>query len=520
MSVADGVVSSLAEGATAAAVLTSPDAAAASSLTLEFALASLSVPVFPASSFHPWTCLALTLVGWVVLALSINRVYATAANVLWFVWRRVLRRGGGSSSTAKGGRSDLMLSGNSEQPWGTRMLLAYATLVPSKQAYWRRLQRSCMYYFVAVVAGFYFLLTHVPNWPVDLFFTYTPGMELAFAAAATHFLVCCVEDWPCRAHMGRTKEEQIIVFYGYVFHHLLTSGAYLSVMFSHQLASMCLLGLTFEGPVLLGCFREFVALYDEDFDLFSKVPRPLLALNWALIFLSLLPCRLFAVVLFVYSASNWGHYLALVSPGMRIAYYAFGTLFSLINVGFTWLLSFWYRQDKRYLRKKAEKQRQKALEREREEEQRLIQAGGDNNGATGSTYSYVEEPQVSPVQLHQQQLQQQKQQHQQQQQQLHDAAHLAPMTRPLSPLLYAHPSPPSSTDVAASSVSSSSSPPRAMGPSAYFAQQHHQHQPQVLVPSTALPSAHRQSPPQYVQGQQQKQQWSNGHSGGQSSSGQ
>jgi len=303
----------------------------------------------------------------------------------------------------------------------------------------------------------------------------------------------------------------MIVFYAYVFHHLLTSAAYLSCMYSHELATMCLLGLIFEGPVLLGCLREFVALYDVDFDLFDKIPRPLLALNWLLIFASLLPCRGVAISLFIYSAVNWQHYLALVSPWMRVGYYTFGTLFSVISMGFTWLLTFWYRQDKRYLRKKAAKKKLKETERQEEERKKLL--GRQQQGGNGEIYSYTEEQQVSPVLQQQAQQRHQAQQHSHPHQTLHDSGHLAPMTRPLSPLLYAHPSPPSaSPDVAASA-----SPPYA---GAASQQQYYNQQPQV-VSSTQLPSAQRAQVkflPQQQQ-QQQQQQWSNGYANGNANGG-
>lgn len=161
----------------------------------------------------PMQTLAITLLAWILLAVFVNPLYCTGANAVWFVWQRLRR--------APRQRDSALLTGAYEQPWGTRLLLAYATLTPSKQAYWRRLLRSFVYYLGATLTGFFYLLTHFRE-PRDMYRVYTPGMEWAFCAAATHFLLCCAEDWPCRAHMGRTRREQLVVFWGRL--HLQTAN--------------------------------------------------------------------------------------------------------------------------------------------------------------------------------------------------------------------------------------------------------------------------------------------------------
>ena len=211
----------------------------ASPAELSLTLQTLSVLPSPASAFHPWFWLCATALAWMLLAWRVMPLYASAANVLWRV-QRWMRRS--KKDDAK--REGLLGSAAAgEQPWGTRLLLAYATLSVSKRAYMRRLLRSFIYYIGAVIAGFYFLLSYYRS-PVDFYLLCTPGMEIAFCAAATHFLWCCLEDWPCRAHMGRTRREQLVVFWGYIVHHLLTAAAYATVIYSHEMASMCLMGLT------------------------------------------------------------------------------------------------------------------------------------------------------------------------------------------------------------------------------------------------------------------------------------
>lgn len=324
----------------------------ASPSELAAALLSLSIPPSPAIDFHPGFWLGATAIVWMMLAWQVMPLYALAANALWSGWRWI-HRSKKDDSKREGLLGSAAATG--EQPWGTRLQLAYATLSVSKRAYMRRLLRSFIYYIGAIIGGFYFLLSYYRS-PIDFYLLYTPAMEIAFCAAATHFLWCCIEDWPCRSHMGRTKREQLVVFWGYIVHHLLTAAAYLSVVQSHEMASMCLMGLTFEGPVLFGCLREVVSLFDEDFDLFNRIPPKLLKINWILAFSSLIPCRFVSICFFFYSATYWNTNLRYISLQMQLSYYGFGILFLLINLYFTWLLTFWYRQDQRYMAKKKSKQ--------------------------------------------------------------------------------------------------------------------------------------------------------------------
>jgi hypothetical protein len=413
-------------------------------------LSELSLSPLPADGFNPLLWLTVSLAIWIVTARFVNQIYAGLANMLWFVWKRLLRRG----KRAEGAAGGLLGSGaGSEIPWGTRMTRAYLTLQPSKRAYWRRLLRSFFYYVGAIIVGFSYLLTHFHT-PTDMVLLYTPGMEIAFCFAATHFLWCCVEDYPCREHMGRTPRERLVVFWGYVFHHFMTSAAYLSAVYSHQLASMCLMGLTFEGPVLFGCLREVISLFDEEFNLFVRVPKKLQQLNWFLAFGSLIPCRYVSIGFFIYSTVYWQPYLSLLTPLMIASYYTFGTLFMLINCYFTWLLTFWFRQDRRYLKKKEQKARERVALLEQERRQASSQPQGG-----GSIYSYVSSEDGPVLQSNGSSL--------------HGSSNGVPLSRPL----------------AASSVSAAPSvhnapfpshiamaPVRAFGPSA-FAQQNSQQWP-------------------------------------------
>lgn len=115
---------------------------------------------------------------------------------------------------------------------------------------------------------------------------------------------------------------------------------------------VCVVVLSFEGPVFFGCLREIVSLYDEDFNLFDRVPPTLLKINWICAFVSLIPCRYVSIGLFFYSATYWQWYLQLVSSYSRACYWLFGWSFFFINIYFTWLLRYWYGQDQRYLKKK------------------------------------------------------------------------------------------------------------------------------------------------------------------------
>ena len=151
-----------------------------------------------------------------------------------------------------------------------------------------------------------------------------------------------------------------------------------------------------------------------------------------LAFGSLLPCRYVSIGFFLYSAFFWQPLLAQVSLEMQLAYWGFGLLFLLINVYFTWLLTFWYRQDQRYIRKKRARQ----AEQRRGEGQPQGQVLGQAVSPASSSYGQAVQ---RPTQAHQHQ----------QQQQMHDplavtaagsaaATVAAPLSRPLSPLLHPH----------------------------------------------------------------------------------
>lgn len=108
--------------------------------------------------------------------------------------------------------------------------------------------------------------------------------------------------------------------------------------------------------MFFSCLREVVSLYDADFNLFDRVPAKLFQANWIITFASMVPCRYLSILSFFYSAVNWRDYLALVAPSVQICYWTFGSLFLGINLYFTWLLTYWYGQDKRYVQKKRRNQ--------------------------------------------------------------------------------------------------------------------------------------------------------------------
>lgn len=163
----------------------------------------------------------------------------------------------------------------------------------------------------------------------------------------------------------------------------------------------------------------------------------------ALAFGSLLPCRYVSIGFFLYSAVYWRPLLGLVSLEVQLAYWCFGILFLLINLYFTWLLTFWYRQDRRYLRKK------RARQAEQRQMDSKTQAQGQPQSQSGlaaspSAPSSSSSPYGQAVQRPTQAHHQQQQQHQ-----MHDplavtaagpagATVAAPLSRPLSPLLHPH----------------------------------------------------------------------------------
>jgi len=55
--------------------------------------------------------------------------------------------------------------------------------------------------------------------------------------------------------------------------------------------------------------------------------------------------------MFLWSAIFWQDRLAQSDTFTRYAYWTFGPFFCFINIYFTWLLTYWYRQDKRFLNK-------------------------------------------------------------------------------------------------------------------------------------------------------------------------
>lgn len=162
-----------------------------------------------------------------------------------------------------------------------------------------------------------------------------------------------------------------------------------------------------------------------------------------LAFGSLLPCRYVSIGFFLYSAVYWQPLLALVSLEMQLAYWGFGLLFLFINAYFTWLLTFWYRQDQRYLRKKRARQAEQRRGDGQPQGQALGQGQGQGHAAASpassasSSSSPYGQAVQRPTQVHQHQ------------HPMHDplavtaagsaaATVAAPLSRPLSPLLHPH----------------------------------------------------------------------------------
>lgn len=164
----------------------------------------LSTPLLPPDRFHSTFWFCFSFIVWIVLHIYITPLYAFVGDRLQICYKYYhhLRYGRVEilSSTPSGGLF-------TEWSWGQRFTLSYHSLSTSKRAYWRRLFRSFIYYVGAIIFGFYFLLTYMRS-VIDMYLVYTPGMDIAFCFAASHFLWCCIEDWPCRAHMGHTTNEQ------------------------------------------------------------------------------------------------------------------------------------------------------------------------------------------------------------------------------------------------------------------------------------------------------------------------
>jgi len=164
---------------------------------------------------------------WVALHWFITPLLAISINTCCYLYGKIYRKG-----IAR---------------YGDRITDAYSLLSDSKKAYWRRLVRSYFYYAFATISGLTLLCSMRSI--DELFWTYTEYMEFCFCVAASHFLYNCFEDWPCRFHMGRTNCERLFVFWGYIFHHVMTAGAFLAIVYTKQLGTMCCFGLAFEGPV-------------------------------------------------------------------------------------------------------------------------------------------------------------------------------------------------------------------------------------------------------------------------------
>jgi hypothetical protein len=210
-----------------------------SSLLHEFAEAVPILGLTDTDRYHPRVWLALATIAWALLHAYIIPIYAAAADALQSVYHLTRYRRTDASGAHS---SSALLSGAS---LGTRLTLAYRSLSTSKRAYMRRMLRSFLYYVFAVVSGFYFMFAYY-SWssPRDFYFVYTPAMDIAFCFAGAHFLFCCLEDWPCRAHMGKSECEQMSVFWGYIVHHILTATAFITATYTHELGLMCVMGLT------------------------------------------------------------------------------------------------------------------------------------------------------------------------------------------------------------------------------------------------------------------------------------
>jgi hypothetical protein len=270
----------------------------------------------------------------------------------------------------------------------------FAGLSQVKKDYFCRLCRGQVYYVWATCCGT-FLMAQVRS-VEDLLYLYTDDHQFIYCIAAgeisyvlpraadcmkiniaASWALAFWEDWKGRRYLSVRidQDDRFRVAFdpnnamliAYAIHHTLTLFAYGFIISTGQLSSLgalgelaCFLrlgahthllcnwwyaGLLFEGPVIFANMREFVIIFDEDFDLLAQLEENRIKSNWCNTFCMLLLCRLPSGLLYLWALVFWRPQVGTLPYMSWVVYHALGLSFGCINMYWFGLLCFWCNQD-------------------------------------------------------------------------------------------------------------------------------------------------------------------------------
>jgi hypothetical protein len=272
-----------------------------------------------------------------------------------------------------------------------------------KKDYFCRLTRGQVYYVWATCCGAY-LMAQVRS-VHDLLYLYTDDHQVIYCIAAANWTLAFWEDWKGRQYLSVRVDEDdrfqskklrfdpnSAMLIGYAVHHTLTLFAYGFIIYTGKISLLgafgafiyppppppsvkplyssflrtsshiistsylfashaihpnipCVTGLLFEGPVIFANMREFVIIFDEDFDLLTHIQEAMVRINWCITFCMLLLCRFPSGLLYLWALVFWREQVGTLPMANWMVYHTLGVLFGCINMYWLGLLCLWCNQD-------------------------------------------------------------------------------------------------------------------------------------------------------------------------------
>lgn len=228
------------------------------------------------------------------------------------------------------------------------------TFTPTElDVYRRRLCRSQVYCFVAVIGGFHLFL-QCRDLPHDLLYGFSEEHQVLFSMAVGHWLVSLWEDLnsgtflqsglqpgdaPGVSSTGGYLES------AYLWHHFIAALGYLIMLCTQACSAVGSFGLIFELPVLLLNHREFMAFADKPPAWFCKPES--VQWYWNIVHVVFALARGGPAVVYVYSLCVWQSDLAELDILQTVMYHTMAVFFTLLNFNYqSQFLTAWSKRDR------------------------------------------------------------------------------------------------------------------------------------------------------------------------------
>jgi len=237
--------------------------------------------------------------------------------------------------------------------WNHRHFWSLICRPTALDLYRRRLCRSQVYCFVAVVGGFD-LFSQCRWHPDDLLHAFTKEHQVLFSMAIGHWLVAVWEDQRSPEFLAagiRTGDSHGVddpdelLGRAYLWHHSFACICFASVLALQSCTGLGVFGLLFELPVLLMNHREFALYADSRPKWFLEYAR--VDQFWGWLEMIFLAARGGASLTYVYSLAFWWDAVAAMSGVEVFLYHVMAIFFTALN--YTLLMSFlsYWAQDDR-----------------------------------------------------------------------------------------------------------------------------------------------------------------------------